>query len=691
MAVFKRITALAFAILVCAVSLALTVINVTVTVKSILYPNVPPEIFGYSAIAMGDGASEGNKSDSISRGSIVIFKKEKIEIGKNVAYRDSNGAYIVGRVTSANEDADGNIKYRIKADALEGEYLELMSEQTYIGTFNKELRLLGAAVQFSSTLPGQILFVWIPAIIAFIMFVWEIIVTVSLRTDAAEEKETRKIFEPRKEKARAVPNINEKYKKRAFTLLHTSLSGLGNLFKKRNDTASPKADSIYEKIPNAEHPSAGTSKTNESAESAIHITSKIEESVTNVDIKTANENKLLSKSPTCDSVTEIKTVKIGTGEDAVSSEPVIPVIKKIPLSEESISIPTETNDTVPCLASAPDSDVGCSEPERHTEATIQVIPLDTEEEIDTPAYSADGLTKSCIASVENGDTGATESYGVDLKLSERDFTFAKLRKSFLAKLIQSDDEIKEYYSELKNELLSYKGIKSRFSWGVETFKYRREHIARINVKGRTLHLYVALDPEEFKDTKYFSHDATGLSRYEGAPMMIKVKSERGVRHGKELIAIVAERLGLLKNPKYTLTDYRPPYESTMALIEKKLIKDLTGCYAEIKASVADSLMTDAHAEKLKVEEEIFVSSDKRRRGIVNIDTLSDNFSAGDEITLDKMKEQIKGFDKKMTFVKVLARGTLNKPLTVHADDFSIGAVKMLLLTGGKAVFPKKKQ
>ena len=84
--VFKKITALIFAILVFTVSASVIVINVTVTVKSILEPNAPPEIFGYSAIAIADGSSESNKSDSINRGSIAIFKKEKIEIEALLLY-----------------------------------------------------------------------------------------------------------------------------------------------------------------------------------------------------------------------------------------------------------------------------------------------------------------------------------------------------------------------------------------------------------------------------------------------------------------------------------------------------------------------------------------------------------------------------------------------------------------------------
>ena len=103
-------------------------------------------------------------------------------------------------------------------------------------------------------------------------------------------------------------------------------------------------------------------------------------------------------------------------------------------------------------------------------------------------------------------------------------------------------------------------------------------------------------------------------------------------------------------------------------------------------------MSDSHAEKLIVEETVpMVISDRTRRGIVNIDTLSDSFESGEEITLEDMKARIRGFDKRMTYVKVLARGTLSKSLTVHADEFSIQAAKMILLTGGKIILTKKKK
>ena len=270
--------------------------------------------------------------------------------------------------------------------------------------------------------------------------------------------------------------------------------------------------------------------------------------------------------------------------------------------------------------------------------------------------------------------------------------FSQLRKSFMARLIQSSDELKEYYDEVKRELLSYKGVKGRTSWGCETFKKGKAHLARINVKVKTLCLYLALDFEEFKDTKYFPTDESALAKFAFTPMMVKVKSERGVKYAKELIAILAERYGLERVKKPITDDFKLPYETTIALIERGLIKDLSGTYAKVSAAEADLLMSDSHAEKLIVEETVpMVISDRTRRGIVNIDTLSDSFESGEEIKLEDMKARIRGFDKRMTYVKVLARGTLSKSLTVHADEFSIQAAKMILLTGGKIILTKKKK
>jgi len=75
---------------------------------------------------------------------------------------------------------------------------------------------------------------------------------------------------------------------------------------------------------------------------------------------------------------------------------------------------------------------------------------------------------------------------------------------------------------------------------------------------------------------------------------------------------------------------------------------------------------------------------KAQKEIVNIDAISRAFAAGDTVSLETMIG--KGLvSKKTTSVKILARGKLDKPLTVIADVYSIQAVKMILLTGGRVI------
>ena len=73
-----------------------------------------------------------------------------------------------------------------------------------------------------------------------------------------------------------------------------------------------------------------------------------------------------------------------------------------------------------------------------------------------------------------------------------------------------------------------------------------------------------------------------------------------------------------------------------------------------------------------------------KKAEINIDTICDNFEAGTVVSLNTLKA--KGLvSKNAGFVKVLARGMLDKPFTVIAQDYSVAAVKMILLTGGKVI------
>ncbi|MBE5763170.1 MAG: hypothetical protein E7338_02985 [Clostridiales bacterium] len=70
-----------------------------------------------------------------------------------------------------------------------------------------------------------------------------------------------------------------------------------------------------------------------------------------------------------------------------------------------------------------------------------------------------------------------------------------------------------------------------------------------------------------------------------------------------------------------------------------------------------------------------------KKSIVNIDILSNNFKNGDVVNIDALKAK-KLIPNKVGYVKLLARGSLDKKLHVELQDYSIEAVKMVIATGG---------
>lgn len=273
------------------------------------------------------------------------------------------------------------------------------------------------------------------------------------------------------------------------------------------------------------------------------------------------------------------------------------------------------------------------------------------------------------------------------------YIIIKYNKSFTAKLIQSADLNKDYYSTLKNELLSYKGVKSRVSWKYETFYAGRQTFARLSMRGKKLCLFLALDPKNYVDTKYIIDDKSEVLAYEKTPLMYRIKNDRRVKFSKELIAIVMD--GREKAEEYAETNYAAqlPYEEIEPLIERKLVKVLTEEDAQsgdvfkprdfVEAAEVNELLQDDIAQALiEVSDEV---SDRTKCEIINVDILSRYFENDEKVTLEEIKKRVPKFPKNATYIKVLARGLLNKRLTVVADAYSLEAAKMILLTGGNPV------
>ena len=152
----------------------------------------------------------------------------------------------------------------------------------------------------------------------------------------------------------------------------------------------------------------------------------------------------------------------------------------------------------------------------------------------------------------------------------------RLKRSFTAKMKQSDEKVKSYYSDIKNELTSYKKINSNVSWHGDRFNYGRDTVAKININGKTLCFYVALDPNdpELKPTVYHQKDVGDQKAYESTPFMVKIKSDAAVKKALRLVGVLADKLGADKADNFKAVDYVEEfaYQSTKQLYEEGYIK-----------------------------------------------------------------------------------------------------------------------
>lgn len=412
-------------------------------------------------------------------------------------------------------------------------------------------------------------------------------------------------------------------------------------------------------------------------------------------------------------------------EEAVTElpEPAAEIITE-PAAEPAAEVQPETVTEV--SEGAPASEPAAEAVESVPAAEIITEPVSAAEKASEPAPASaepaaetSETVRAAAPVLENAEPIPEGAKVMNIVASPGMFIRYRYNRSFEAKLIQSDDTVKRYYSELKNCLLSYKKVTPRISWRHESFRKGRPAAAKFVIRGKTLCLCLALDPENYEESKYIVDDMSRYARFAGTPLMYRIKNERRLRYAKELIAFLFEGT---EPSGHEDEDFAAiPYEDTQSLVERGLIKivsyrevaieekteneeeefedddDFAGEdfddddddeLDEINASDVGSYMADDRA-KLRVQEGNEVS-DRTKSGIVNVDTLGKFFNEGEKVTVAEIKRRVSYFPKNVTYIKVLARGKLDKPLIVVADDFSLEAVKMIVLTGGRAIRTKRK-
>ena len=173
------------------------------------------------------------------------------------------------------------------------------------------------------------------------------------------------------------------------------------------------------------------------------------------------------------------------------------------------------------------------------------------------------------------DEAAEEEPSEDAEGGVDFINMMKYDRSFIARIIQSSDDVKRYYGRIKNAMLAYKKVNSSIAWSAERFNKGRETIAKLKIRGKTLCLYLNLDPKEYKTSVYHHADVSGNKSMHGTPMMVKIKSPLGVKKAMRLIDdLLAARDGEKRNIRERDYAAMYPYETIEELIEDGLVKNV---------------------------------------------------------------------------------------------------------------------
>ncbi len=264
------------------------------------------------------------------------------------------------------------------------------------------------------------------------------------------------------------------------------------------------------------------------------------------------------------------------------------------------------------------------------------------------------------------------------------------RTKFINKMKFTSDKTKEYYSQIKNLLLSY-GTKNKVARRNEAFR-KSGLVAKVSISGKSLRLHLPLDPndaERFPTSKYHQFSLADKKQYSEVPFTLKIKSDRALKRALELIELVCLEKPLKKKRKYEETDFTKDLQ-----IDGEAIFEKLGLLDEMTDNVNKEYIEKFEANHFDDIDAIVqllpkinkVEPNEGETQNVYIDTVLDKIE-DDVINLDSLKKaNLISLSTNNICVKI--HENLNKPITVECDEITSDAVVAVLAVNGK-VFLKR--
>ena len=292
--------------------------------------------------------------------------------------------------------------------------------------------------------------------------------------------------------------------------------------------------------------------------------------------------------------------------------------------------------------------------------------------------------------IDSDSDDEDDSEGGEEVVQEEGLVIKAKRTTFVNKIKFTSDKVKEFYSALKNKLLSY-GCKNRLTRRNEQFR-KSGLVAKISVSGKTIKLHLPLNPldeEKFPNTKYHQVDLSNKKQYSEVPFTVKVKSDRGLNRALGLIEEVCSNKELKVKRNYQEVNFAEDLVVDGSAVFEKL-----GCSDRLVEAFNEEYLESFKAECSEAYERLYeflpsVNKEGSSEGEVQnvyIDTVLPKLE-GDVISLETLKEA-NIISKSTNNICVKIHDNLDRKITVICDEIAPDAALAVLALGGKVLLSK---
>lgn len=263
-----------------------------------------------------------------------------------------------------------------------------------------------------------------------------------------------------------------------------------------------------------------------------------------------------------------------------------------------------------------------------------------------------------------------------------------VKKSYEIYLRTGDEQLKENYSLIRNELESF-GMHARMTKLRENFSKKGTSLSKVKpdknvrlqakllIRGKFLKLYLNVDPSTI-DAKYYRIKDVSEKMPDQA-CYIKVRSKLSVKRAIELINILATNQGFTKKKKFEKVDYVSLYGDENLSYMQKLGYDYM-----VKPSVEYSEVLaykDDWAERV-IKSKIIEDAERYIYDEISLERLELEYNDGDEVTLESLRARslIKVNANHLT---ITPSKSLSKKLLVEANAIDLKTAQMVIIAGGE--------